>query len=289
MNEQCRVRGRFAPSPTGPLHLGSLAAALASYFLAKSQSGQWIIRIEDLDPPREIAGMAVQQLASLAAFGLESDLPVVWQSTRSELYEAALKTLSDNGMVFHCSCTRSQLHDQNGIHHRCVAPINPSAYAIRLRAAKKSVRFDDGIYGSQTQDLYTDVGDIVLKRVDGLYAYQLAVVVDDFEQGINQIVRGADLLDSTPRQVFLQQLLGMPGPAYFHIPLVLDEAKHKLSKSQWAASLDEEDRFHAFSAACMHLGQDTRPLSRQNSMARNLALALEHFSLLALKQTTVRG
>jgi glutamyl-Q tRNA(Asp) synthetase len=282
------TRGRFAPSPTGPLHLGSLVAALASYLLAKSQQGQWIIRIEDLDPPREIAGIAEQQLHSLASFGLQSDLPVVWQSTRSELYEAALQTLFATDKIFHCSCTRTQLATQNGIHLSCVAPKNIQRNAIRLRAANQDIRFTDAMYGKQQQNISAEVGDVLLKRTDGLYAYQLAVVVDDAEQGINQIVRGEDLLSSTARQIFLQQQLALSTPAYAHIPLVRDEHGQKLSKSQWAASLDHEDRFNALCAALTHLGQDISLLSRQFSAEQNLQRALQQFSIQSLKDTITR-
>ncbi len=256
--------------------------------MAKSQAGQWIIRVEDLDPPREIVGMAEQQLRCLAAFGLVSDLPVVWQSARSALYDAALNTLFEQGKVFRCSCTRTQLLAQNGIHRACVAARNETHNAIRLCCTEQCIAFIDGMYGKQIQSIATDVGDVVLKRADGLYAYQLAVVVDDAEQGVTQIVRGEDLLSSTARQIFLQQQLGLPTPAYTHIPLVRDAQGQKLSKSQWAASLDNEDRFSALCAALRHLGQDTRLLSRQVSATRNLASALQQFSIQALLNTTTR-
>ncbi len=287
MIAQKLVRGRFAPSPTGPLHMGSLAAALASYLVAKNQYGQWIVRVEDLDPPREIAGMAQQQLQSLAEFGLESDLPVVWQSTRTELYDTALQALFAADMVFRCSCTRTQLLEQNGIHHTCVTPLNLQHHAIRLRSANSCIEFIDGLYGKQQQNIRTELGDVVLKRADGFYAYQLAVVVDDAEQGISQIVRGEDLLSSTPRQIFLQQQLGISTPTYTHIPLVRDVHGQKLSKSQWAANLDNEDRFNVLCAALKHLGQETRVLSRQFSIMRNLEYALQQFSFQAMKGTIV--
>ncbi len=288
MTAQNPIRGRFAPSPTGPLHLGSLVAALASYLMAKSQHGQWLIRIEDLDPPREIAGMAEQQLRSLSDFGLQSDLPVVWQSSRAELYQDALQTLFATDKVFHCSCTRSQLLAQNGIHLSCVAPLTHQSSSIRLRAMNQTIEFTDAIYGVQQQNICTEVGDVVLKRADGLYAYHLAVVVDDAEQGINQIVRGEDLLSSTARQIFLQQQLGLRTPSYTHIPLVHDEHGQKLSKSQWAANLDNEDRFNALCAALTHLGQDIGLLSRQFSAEKNLKRALQQFSIQTLKDTTAR-
>lgn len=278
-------RGRFAPSPTGPLHLGSLAAALASYLMAKSRGGQWLIRIEDLDPPREIAGMAQRQLDELARFGLESDEPVLYQSGRAAHYEAALARLLADGKAFYCSCSRTQLAVSGGIHRACVAPVNPRYRAIRLRVSDAEIGFDDLLYGRQRQQIGESAGDVVLKRTDGLYAYQLAVVVDDALQDITQVVRGADLLDSTPRQIFLQRRLGCPQPEYAHIPLVLDAGGHKLSKSEWAAALADQDRFEAFRTAWRHLGQDATVLSRGRPMPANLAAALTHFDAAALTAT----
>ncbi|GAB3004149.1 glutamyl-Q tRNA(Asp) synthetase [Arenimonas maotaiensis] len=285
MTQTSPPRGRFAPSPTGPLHLGSLVAALGSYLMAKSHSGQWLIRVEDIDPPREIAGMARRQLDELARFGLESDEPVLYQSGRSMHYDAALARLLADGKAFYCSCTRTQLAAAGGIHRACVAPVDPRHAAIRLRVPDAEIGFDDLLYGRQMQRLDEAVGDVVLKRADGLYAYQLAVVVDDALQGITQVVRGADLLDSTPRQIFLQRQLGYPQPEYAHIPLVLDVGGHKLSKSHWAAALADEDRFEAFRAAWRHLGQDAAVLARGRPMAANLAAAVAHFDHAALAVT----
>jgi glutamyl-Q tRNA(Asp) synthetase len=283
------IRGRFAPSPTGPLHLGSLAAALASYLFAKSQHGQWLIRVEDLDPPREIAGMAAQQLATLAEFGLHSDEPVLYQSTRGEVYHAALQRLLAEGKAFYCSCSRTQLAASQGIHRHCCVPADHAHAAIRLRVDSACVSFTDAICGPQSQNLQQEIGDVVLKRADGFYAYQLAVVVDDAAQRINQVVRGADLLDSTPRQIFLQRQLGLATPRYAHIDLVRDGQGDKLSKSQWAAALAEEDRFHAFCAAFAHLGQNTAVLSRTRSMVDNLAQAVLHFNADRVTRPTARA
>ena len=279
-------RGRFAPSPTGPLHLGSLTAALASYLMVKSQRGQWLIRIEDIDPPREIAGIAEKQLQTLAGFGLLSDEPVLYQSTRSPFYLDALAKLLMEDKAFYCSCSRSQLAEQNGIHRRCVAATDPGRAAIRLRVDDRTIAFSDGVYGSQHQNLADAIGDFVLKRADGFFAYQLAVVVDDAEQGISQVVRGADLLSSTPRQLFLQQQLGLPTPAYWHIGLVQDPDGRKLSKSQWAADLDDEDRFTALCTAYRHLGQNDRVLQRSSGIASNLERALQHFDATRLPALT---
>lgn len=286
MTRPFHYRGRFAPSPTGPLHLGSLTAALASYLMAKSQYGQWLIRIEDIDPPREIAGMADKQLQSLAGFGLLPDEPVLYQSTRSPYYEAALAKLLREDKAFFCSCSRTQLAEQDGIHRRCVAATASERAAIRLRVDHRTISFTDGVYGRQYQNLADVIGDFVLKRADGYFAYQLAVVLDDAAQGVTHVVRGADLLSSTPRQIFLQQQLGVPTPVYCHIGLVRDSDGRKLSKSQWAADLDDQDRFAAFSLAYRHLGQDDRILQRNLGAAANLEQAVQHFDASLLPALT---
>lgn len=263
--------------------------ALASYLTVKSEDGQWLVRIEDLDPPREIAGMAARQLASLAEFGLVSDAPVVFQSQRTVHYEQALDYLLGLGKAFYCHCSRSQLAADNGIHRRCVNSGADGAASIRLRVPDLPIEFNDGVCGPQRQDLAREVGDFVLKRTDGHYAYQLAVVVDDALQGISQIVRGADLLDSTPRQILLQRELGYPTPDYLHIPLVLDENGAKLSKSHWATALDDQDRFLALRAAWRHLGQDTGLLRSASSMPETLEIAVRHFNPLAMRALGARG
>lgn len=271
------VKGRFAPSPTGPLHMGSLVAALASYLLAKQQLGKWIIRVEDLDPPREKKGMAEQQIKTLQQFGLVSDEVIVWQSQRTGLYESALNRLLFEDKAFYCSCSRRQLQQQNGIHRFCQTPENRQQSSIRLRMPDLDFEFEDAIYGNQKQNLAREVGDTVLKRADGFHAYQLAVVIDDAAQEISQVVRGADLLDSTLRQIYLQKQLGLSTPNYFHIPLVRDGSGQKLSKSLWAKALDEEDRFTAFQSAYLHLGQNIAVLDRRQNAEARLQAALNHF------------
>ncbi|WP_017163090.1 tRNA glutamyl-Q(34) synthetase GluQRS, partial [Xanthomonas phaseoli] len=206
--------GRFAPSPTGPLHFGSLLTAFGSWLLARHAGGQWCIRIEDIDPPRAEPGASERQLRTLAAFGLHSDLPVIRQSERDAAYTAAITQLLETGQAFECSCSRADLADMGGIHHACVAPLGERR-AVRLRVPPQSpVGFDDALQGTVFQDVYAEVGDVVLRRADGYWAYQLAVVVDDAAQGITDVVRGADLLDSTPRQMLLQRALGLPQPRY---------------------------------------------------------------------------
>src|SRR5690606_26645304 len=216
-------RGRFAPSPTGPLHAGSLLAAFGSWLLARAAGGQWLVRIEDVDRPREVPGAAAAQLATLSAFGLESDLPVVRQSEREPLYRAPLQRLLEAGLPCPCSCSRSDLAAAGRVHRRCVAATPRPPPAVRPRAADHSpAAADDGLQGPRPPDVDREVGDFVLLRADGFWAYQLAVVVDGAEQGVTDVVRGADLLDSTPRQVLLQRALGLPTPRYLHLPLLLD-------------------------------------------------------------------
>ncbi len=271
-------RGRFAPSPTGPLHPGSLLAALGSWLLARHAQGEWGVRIEDVDPPRTVPGAIASQLATLDAFGLRSGVPVVYQSQRDALYQAAIERLLARGLAFACHCSRSELASQHGIHHQCVAQAERATPAIRLRVAPGSVvHFQDGLRGAVSQDVYTEVGDFVLRRADGCWAYQLAVVVDDHDQGITDVVRGADLLDSTPRQILLQQALGLPTPRYLHLPLLLDAQGHKLSKSSAAAPLDPANPLPALQQAWVWLGQDAAALAHHTEVADWLQQAIEHF------------
>jgi glutamyl-Q tRNA(Asp) synthetase len=235
--------GRFAPSPTGPLHFGSLIAALGSYLDARARNGAWLVRIEDVDTPRTQSGAVQEILSTLEACGFEWDGPVVFQSRRTELYRAVLDRLSTMGSVFPCACTRKEIADSalapDG------APIYPgtcrhglaqgkTARAFRLRTADASIEFVDRVQGPIHQDVERDVGDFVLLRADGLFAYQLAVVVDDGEQQVTDVVRGADLLDSTARQILLQRLLGLPTPEYMHLPVAVNPAGEKLSKQTGA-------------------------------------------------------
>ena len=249
-------RGRFAPSPTGPLHLGSLVAALGSWLRARKDNGTWLIRMEDLDPPREVPGAAADIVATLKNFGMESDEPIVYQSTRGDVYRIAFERLQAAGHVFPCWCSRADLERTRGIHRGvCIAPPDSHrAPAWRLRAPDVKVGFEDIVCGAQSQNLQDDVGDFVVKRVEGWFAYQLAVVVDDADARISEVVRGADLLDSTPRQIYLQRLAGYPTPSYVHLPLVLDAAGHKLSKQDRARPVDGDDPVPALREAMRFLG-----------------------------------
>ncbi|MCC4594651.1 tRNA glutamyl-Q(34) synthetase GluQRS [Xanthomonas campestris pv. phormiicola] len=271
-------RGRFAPSPTGPLHLGSLLAAFGSWLLARHAGGQWLLRIEDVDRPRSVPGAAERQLASLRACGLEADAPILRQSERAALYQAAAQRLLQRGQAFACSCSRSELAAQGGVHHRCVAAQARPRPALRLRVAPGStVAFRDGVRGDVEQDVHAEVGDFVLLRADGCWAYQLAVVVDDAAQGISDVVRGADLLDSTPRQILLQRALGLPTPHYLHLPLLLGSDGRKLSKSHAALPLDDADPLPALRLAWATLGQEPAALAAAGSVATLLAAALRAF------------
>ncbi len=267
-------RGRFAPSPTGDLHAGSLLAAFGSWLLARAAGGEWWVRVEDLDPPREVAGAADRQLAALAAFGLHSDAAVVRQSKRDAVYQRAIDRLLEDGRAFACHCSRTDLLPGDGVHRRCVARIRRPQPAIRLRVNDDSrIEFDDAVQGRQSRDVATDVGDFVLKRADGGWAYQLAVVVDDAAQGITDVARGADLLGSTPRQILLQHALNLPTPRYAHLPLVTNRQGDKLSKSDAAQPVDPTDPLPALRRSWRLLGQAPAALGRTATVSDLLAAA----------------
>jgi glutamyl-Q tRNA(Asp) synthetase len=273
-----RYRGRFAPSPTGDLHFGSLLAAFGSWLLARAAGGEWWVRVEDLDPPREVRGAAARQLAALQSFGLVADAPVMYQSRRDSAYRAVLDSLLVRGAAFECHCSRSDLAAHGGIHRQCVTGATRRHPAIRLRVPDGTViGFDDAIQGPQSQDLSAAAGDFVLRRADSYWAYQLAVVVDDAAQGITDVVRGADLLDSSPRQIFLQQVLGLPTPRHAHLPLVLDGRGRKLSKSDTSRPVDPADPLPALRVAWWALGQDAAVVASAPSVDRLLDAARSAF------------
>ena len=248
--------GRFAPSPTGPLHAGSVLAALGSWLWSKHADGQWLVRIEDVDRTREVAGASALQLDALCQLGLVPDGPVVRQSDRGPIYARALADLLERGLAFECHCSRAALEATNGIHRACVPGLQRPDPAIRLRVPDGcTVAFDDAVHGHQVQHLDREVGDFVLRRTDGDWAYQLAVVVDDADQGITEVVRGADLLESTARQVHLQRQLHLPTPRYAHLPLVVDAAGRKLGKSHGAQPLDAGNAIATLTTAWAQLGQ----------------------------------
>lgn len=261
-------RGRFAPSPTGSLHFGSLVSALGSYLDARSQQGEWLVRMEDLDQTREVKGTADEILRTLDAFGFEWDGAVAYQSRRTDSYAEALDRLLKENLVYPCGCTRKEINlaAREGI-EGSVYPGTCShglrsgrqAHAIRLRTFDKEEGVEDAIQGLLRQNLARDVGDFVIRRADGYHAYQLAVVVDDAWQGITHIVRGADLLLSTPRQRHLQRLLDLPEPSYAHLPLVVDESGRKLSKQFRDAPVEQRTPMRALLQALAHLGQPLPP------------------------------
>lgn len=257
-------RGRFAPSPTGPLHAGSLVAALASWLDARAAGGAWLVRMEDLDPPREAPGAGEVILAQLTALGLHSDEPVLFQSTRSAAYQRAFDALQVRGLVYGCACSRREIEAaiaarpgwRDAVYpgtcaRRAIA--GDAVRAWRLRVPSETIGVVDRLAGPLAQDLAREVGDFVIRRADGLWAYQLAVVVDDAEQRISDVVRGADLLDNTPRQVFLQRALGLPQPRYLHVPLVVNAQGEKLSKQTLAPPLDTRAPVEELERAAAHL------------------------------------
>lgn len=264
-----RYRGRFAPSPTGPLHAGSVVAALGSWLDARWHGGDWLVRIEDLDRPRCPAGMDRLILQQLAALGLHADEPPVWQSARDAVYAEALARLLAADLAFGCACTRKALALQQGQRPRHGELVYPgtcraglqgqAARAWRFRVPTGRLGWQDRRLGAQQQEVAQEVGDFVLKRADGLFAYQLAVVVDDAAQGISDVVRGADLADNTPRQILLQRALGLPTPRYLHLPLVLAADGHKLSKQNGAAAVDTAQPLAALQAAGQALGLPPLP------------------------------
>ena len=257
--------GRFAPSPTGPLHFGSLIAALASFLRARSRQGRWLVRMEDLDRPREVAGAADHILRTLEALGLEWDGEVMYQSRRQEAYEAALQKLLNLRWAYPCGCTRQEIAaaQPDGANDELVYPgtcrqgLLPgrAARAWRVRTTAAPIHFEDLLQGAQSQVVERLCGDFVIRRADRLFAYQLAVVVDDAEQAITEVVRGCDLLDSTARQIHLQRLLALPTPDYLHLPVATDAAGSKLSKQTGAAPVDPRHGGAALYAALKFLGQ----------------------------------
>ncbi|MBT5154946.1 MAG: tRNA glutamyl-Q(34) synthetase GluQRS [Gammaproteobacteria bacterium] len=252
--------GRFAPSPTGPLHYGSLVAAVASFLDARHAGGKWLLRIEDLDPPRESTDAPQEIVRQLLALGLHWDLEVLCQSSRLSSYDAALEAIQP--FTFPCTCSRKAVPDVYPGTCRLRKQLTANGpYAVRLRVPRRSVSINDRCLGLQTWDLEKEVGDFVIKRKDGLHAYQLAVVVDDIHCSVSHIVRGNDLLDSTPRQLALYEHLQVPPPEYLHIPVLVDESGNKLSKQAHAKPVDTSDALTTIRSALSDLGQNTHDYS----------------------------
>jgi glutamyl-Q tRNA(Asp) synthetase len=280
-------RGRFAPSPTGPLHFGSLVAALASFVDARANGGQWLVRIEDVDQTRAVAGAADDILRTLEGLGFEWDGEILYQSRRTALYEEALGRLRALGAAYDCACSRKDVARAG--HVGADGPVYPGTCrrgvphgatprAVRVRTDDAAIAFTDAVFGMRSERLEGTIGDFVVRRADGLFAYQLAVVVDDSDQGIDHVVRGADLLSSTPRQIHLQRLLGLPSPSWAHVPVVLDAAGRKLSKRDLAHPIDPRHPLPALLAAWAFLGQADE-VTRAATPAEFRAAAIAHWDL----------
>lgn len=273
--------GRFAPSPTGPLHFGSLISALASFLDARAHQGSWLVRIEDIDPPREQVGASAAILKCLEAHGLCWDGAVLYQSQRHAIYREAAQNLVAQHRAFYCTCSRSQLMGQSVYPGFCrehfVAP--PTPYAIRLRVPAEIVTFTDAVQGSYSEMLDRAVGDFVIFRKEQLPAYQLAVVIDDDAQNITHVVRGCDLLHNTARQIFLQQCLHLPTPSYAHVPVIANTHGQKLSKQTFAQALAAENALENLCAALDFLGQVVPDYRAYRDTASLLHAAMQHWSM----------
>ncbi len=282
-SEGIQYIGRFAPSPTGPLHFGSLLAAVASYLQAKSQAGLWLLRVEDIDPPRAQDGATEEILTALERYGFEWDGPVSYQSESLQRHLQVISDLRTAGLAYPCSCSRRMLAE---VERGPLGAIYPGTcrdgyegdeFAIRVRTDDATVQFDDILQGTQCQHLGRESGDFVILRRDGLIAYHLAVVVDDFEQGISEIVRGIDLLDSTPRQIHLQHLLGYRTPTYLHIPVAENDQGQKLSKLTGAAAIPLDDVGPILIAALDALGQQPPRQLAQSPLKDIWSWSIEHW------------
>jgi len=276
--------GRFAPSPTGDLHFGSLIAAVASYLQAKSSGGRWLIRIEDIDPPREVPGSADRILKDLHRFGMQSDQPVLYQSQRSAAYDLAVRNLLDRGLAYWCGCSRSELPASGVYAGTCSGglPEGRSPRTVRLRVSSEVVGFTDFVQGRIEENLRDSVGDFVIRRADGLAAYQLAVVVDDAFQGVSEVVRGDDLLASTARQIHLQQCLGLATPMYAHHAVAAGTDGRKLSKRLGSDPVSSAPASQALEMTLRFLGQ---PCPRGLNVHALLAWATENWRLSRIPQS----
>jgi len=281
-------RGRFAPSPTGPLHFGSIVAAVGSFLQAKSRGGEWLVRMEDIDPPRVVPGAADDILRTLETFGLYWDGTVMYQSRRHGVYEAAMNMLERLDAIYPCACSRREIADSSvsGVD----GPVYPGTCrggltegraprAWRVRVSGRAIEFVDAVQGRMVRDLAADFGDFVVRRADGFFAYQLAVVVDDAEQGISEVVRGADLIESTPRQMHLQNLLGLPTPDYLHLPVALSKQSEKLSKQTLATAADIARPVPMLYQVLRFLGQDPPPMLADSNLDDFWRWAVAHWNV----------
>lgn len=275
-----RYVGRFAPTPSGYLHFGSLVAAVASYLDARAVGGKWLVRMEDLDPPREMPGAQSAILDTLERYGFEWDGPVEKQSERGNTYAAQVEQWLRSGLAYACTCSRKQLEGTNGIYPGTCRDAQHDWHgdvAIRLRVPELDYRFTDRLQGEFHQHLGREVGDFIIRRRDGLFAYQLAVVLDDAWQGVTDIVRGADLLDNTPRQLYLQELLGIAAPRYLHVPLIVQPDGHKLGKSYRSPPLEAGQAAPLLVRALKALGQQPPTELTQSTPREVLAWGIAHW------------
>jgi glutamyl-Q tRNA(Asp) synthetase len=281
LKRPCYV-GRFAPSPTGELHQGSLLTAIVSFLEARHNQGKWLVRMEDIDPPRELPGAKDSILKSLDAHGLHWDDQVLYQSSRHDAYSDAIATLQAQQLTFLCACTRHKIQDTQGVYDGCcrhlrLAPdsLQPTATRVKVGAAK--IRYHDAFQGNQYQDLNKSVGDFIIRRKDGLFAYQLAVAVDDIFQGITHIIRGSDLLESTPRQLFIVDQLKAQRPNYGHVPIMTNEQGHKLSKQTFATPLDNNKATENIIAILQRLKMDPPDGLQQQTSREILDWAIQNW------------
>ena len=284
LREKAIYKGRFAPSPTGPLHFGSLITAVASYCDAKSQQGTWIVRIEDTDIPRIYPNSEQHILPCLAAFEFESDVKIIYQKDRLDIYDHVIEQLKEKNLVYACECTRKMLGSNHIYAETCREKnLDFQGQAIRVKVSHQHIGFEDRLQGQHCSNLQHDLGDFVLKRRDGIINYQLAVVVDDYLQGITHVVRGADLLDNTERQIWLGQCLGYPELQYMHLPLAMNSQGQKLSKQNLAQALDPQHAPQLLLNAILALGQQPVDVDQPHKM---LAQAVEQWNIQRIPKGT---
>ena len=277
--------GRFAPSPTGPLHFGSLLAAVVGFVDARAHQGRWLLRMEDLDPPREPAGAAGEILSQLWQLSLEWDGEVLYQSSRLGAYEDTVKSLGERGLCYPCDCTRRQVKAMGSVYNgRCRTRTAPPGgdSGLRLKTESVTIGFDDLIQGPYQQNIEQEAGDFIIRRKDTLFAYQLAVVVDDAFQQISHVIRGYDLIDSTPRQIFLQRLLGFSTPRYGHIPVIVNESGRKLSKQHFAEPVDIGNGPRLIHQALKFLGLNPPAIQQSAEPREQLDWALRNWDIQAV-------
>lgn len=288
MTSHTHYIGRFAPSPSGPLHFGSLVAALGSYLDARAHGGQWLVRIEDIDPPREVAGAASDILQTLEAYGLHWDGAVRYQSDHLLDYQAQIDAWLASGEAYYCTCTRKQIKAAGGIYLGTCRETHqgPEQAAVRLKSPAAILAFEDRLHGTLDMDAALASEDFIIKRRDGLYAYNLAVVLDDIDQGITDVVRGADLIMPTGRHIALYQKLGKVAPRYLHLPLAVNADGNKLSKQNHAPAINRADPMPALLAALAFLGMPFSPDWRSAKPGELLAEAVKRWSIATLPRET---